>query len=141
MTGAQDEPGWDALRDAALARHVESMREQGFTGPQPADVEFVRYISPDEWRRIRAQCFRDRVFDADETFYGGISFDRVPGDLPGRERRIQEAEYRCLVMYPVHPRYRQPLSPAQIRVIYDYYIDSLVPCLRRRGLEIPDPPE
>lgn len=26
-------------------------------------------------------------------------------------------------------------------MIYDYYIDSLVPCLRRRGIEIPDPPE
>lgn len=35
MTGAQDEPDWDALRDAELARHVESMREQGFTGPLP----------------------------------------------------------------------------------------------------------
>lgn len=105
----------------------------------PADVEFVRYISPDEWG-VRAQCFRDHGIDADETFYGGVSFDRVH-DLPDRERLIQEAEYRCLVMYPVHPRYRQPLSPAQIRVIHDYYIDSLVPCLRRRGLEIPDRPE
>jgi hypothetical protein len=117
------------------------MHEEGFTGPLPADVEFVRYISPDDWGRVHAQCFRDHGIDAAETFDGGISFERVPEDLPDRERVIQEAEYRCLVMYPVHPRYRQPLSPAQIRVIYDYYIDSLVPCLRRRGLGIPDPPE
>jgi hypothetical protein len=141
VSGAHDQTDWDALRDAALARHVESMREQGFAGPLPADVEFVRYISPEELGRVRAQCFRDHGIDAEATFDGGISFDRVPDDLPDRERLIQEAEYRCLVMYPVHPRYRQPLSPAQIRVIYDYYSDSLVPCLRRRGYHIEDPPE
>jgi hypothetical protein len=138
VTGAHDELDWGALRDAELARHVESMREQGFAGPLPADVKFVRYISPDEWGRVHAQCFRDVGISAEETFDGGISFERVPDDLPDRERRIQEAEYRCLVMYPVQPMYRQPLTPLQIRVIYDCYIDSLVPCLRR---EIPDPPD
>jgi hypothetical protein len=141
MTGAHDETDWDALRDAELARHIESMREQGFDRPLPADVEFVRYIGPDEYGRVHAQCFRDHGIDAEETFGGGISFERVPDDLPGRERLLQEAEYRCMVMYPVHPRYRQPLTPAQIRVIYDYYIGSLVPCLRRRGYQVEDPPE
>lgn len=48
MTGAHDETDWNALRDAELARHVESMHKEGFTGPLPADVEFVRFISPDD---------------------------------------------------------------------------------------------
>lgn len=39
-------------------------------------------------------------------------------------------------MYPVHPRYRQPLTEKQIRLLYDYYVNRLVPCLQAEGYDV-----
>lgn len=48
--------------------------------------------------------------------------------------------YRCRISYPIHPRFQLPPTDQQLRVIYDYFLDELIPCLRNEGYELSPPP-
>jgi hypothetical protein len=141
MTVERSESAWFALRDERLARHVESMRAEGFEGPLPTDAEFVRFISPDEWTRVHAQCLREEGVDAEQTPGGGIAYG--DGLIEGTDARQAHlaAAYRCEVRYPIHPRYFEPMTPDQIRVIYDHVVATVVPYVRSRGYDVPDAPD
>jgi hypothetical protein len=123
---------WDALRDQALAQEAQALGVE-----VPDDVEMVRYISIDEFGVVRARCLTEQGFQATATFDGGLTFTPVPDDQ-GEAQRI--ASMRCAVMYPVHPRYHQPPTEAQLRITYDYYVDELVPCLAAAGYDAGEPP-
>jgi len=128
----------DELR-ALYERYVEEKREI-YLEPDwevPTDVGLVRFVEPDEYGRVIAQCVRDQGFDATETFDGGVSYGAVPDD---QTRAQREAIYRCEVQYPLHPRYLQPFTEDQIRTVYRYYVNELTPCLEAEGFAVGDPP-
>jgi hypothetical protein len=100
----------------------------------PQDVKFVRFLNPDEYATVNVDCLAAQGFTATVTFDGGIDF----GDYPGEQTpALLEATFRCAVQYPVHPKYSQPHTEEQIRVMYEYYKDELVPCLNREGYSVP----
>lgn len=129
------EPDWMVLYEQELAAFEGLLREQGLE--VPTDAEFVRFIEPDEYGRVHAECMREQGFDAEETFDGGVSYDAVPPDQAGAQ---QQALYRCQVQYPVHPRFTQPLTEDQIRLVYDHFVGFLVDCLTDEGYEVPAAP-
>jgi hypothetical protein len=120
-------PHWDALRDLNLSKEAEA-----FGVDVPDAAEFIEYIHPDDFGRVRSQCMREQGFDARETFDGGVSYGRIPDDQSEAQR---SAAVLCSARYPVHPRFLEPLTEEQVRVIYDYYVDELVACLQREGYD------
>lgn len=126
------QPDWDAMRDRQLADLVKRWRAMGHLRTLPTDVKFVRYLRPDEFGVVRADCMKKQGFDAVPTTDGGIEYVDIPNDQAEAQTL---ARYRCEVMYPVHPRYSMPLDERQHRLIYDYYVTKLVPCLRAHGYD------
>lgn len=112
-------------RAAAAATLAEDLIREGLLDRVPTDVSFVRYVHPDEQDRLRASCALKQGSHIDASRAITTSGVRLPA----------EAEYRLQVMYPVHPSYRAPYTEKQIRVLYDYYVNTLVPCLRREGYD------
>src|SRR5690606_19973409 len=133
---AEDTAHWDALRDERIAAKGEQLLRDGLVDSLPTDVEFVRYLDRDEWAEVHAQCLRDQGFHTEVTPDGGLRFN-APAD---QQRALHEAQYRCDVQYPIHPRFRQPLTTEQIALLYGYYVDTLRPCLEAEGYEIEQPP-
>lgn len=94
--------------------------EQGLT--LPTDVRFVSYVTRDEKLRLSTGCLREAGVER-----------RPDSDSSAGERGTYElALYRWHVMYPLHSRYR-PFTEQQIRTLYDYYVDQLLPCLHAEG--------
>jgi len=130
------EPDWEALYLAEVERLSRDFEERNGQ-PPPDDVTFVRFIDAWEFGEVHAECVRGRGFDVEVTFDGGVSYGTVPRD---QELALHEAIYRCQVAYPVHPRYRLPWTEQMIRVLYEYYVDELVPCLVDQGYPAQEPP-
>jgi hypothetical protein len=131
-----DAPDWEQL----YLDEVEILREEFelITGELPPnDVEFVRFIDVDDYGRVHAECVRGQGFEAEESWDGGVSYGRVP---PEQSLASHTAIYRCHIAYPVHPRYFLPRTEEQVRVVYDYFVDELVPCLAELGYEVSPAP-
>lgn len=45
-----------------------------------------------------------------------------------------------MLKYPLDPQYTQPLTDERLAIVYDYFVEELVPCLEAEGYPIPDPP-
>lgn len=132
----QSEHEWQDLYLEMLSERAAYNRRFGMEHP-PDDVEFVRFIRSDEFGRIHSECIRGQGFQAEETFDGGIAFGDV---LQDQYVALLEAEYRCLAQYPVHPRYHEPFDEGQIRILYDYDVTVLTPCLEAEGYFPGTPP-
>ncbi|WP_431883032.1 hypothetical protein [Micromonospora gifhornensis] len=135
-TGAlPDEPDWHALYQKDLAEWVEAQRQRGLESV-PDDVEFVRFIAHEDYGRVHSECMRQQGFAVQETEDNGLEFHDPPEQFVPQT----QARYRCMVQYPVHPRYLLPHNEAQIRVMFTYVTETLAPCLRARGYAVADAP-
>lgn len=102
------------------------------------EVELVRLVSPEEWPRVIADCLRTQAFpEATVTPDGGVT----PGEI-AREQlgAYQIANYTCNAMFPLDPKYSEPLDDAQLRMLYDHYAGPLTACLEGLGLSVGNPP-
>lgn len=98
---------------------------------------FVRFIHPDEWTRIRESCMIDAGWPVTTTPDGGIEFP----DRPEDQNPVLEADWEvCSEMFPVDPKYRQPLTVAQLTFLYNWFIEESIPCLQGEGYTDFDPP-
>lgn len=130
------QPDWEALYEQEVEQlALEFQQHNGV--PPPDDVKFVRFVDLTEYGEVHAACVREQGFGARATFDGGTVFDRVP---ESQGLALNEAVYRCDIAYPVHPRYSLPLTEAQIRTTYEYYVNELVPCLAARGYSVEPAP-
>lgn len=116
--------------DARLSDMVSQAQARGID--ELPDVQVVREITPEELAEVQANCMAEEGFPPDQ--------DGMFNAPPGQGDALFLALYRCTAMYPIAEEYTQPLSQEQIRIIYDYYVSDLVPCLRGEGLTVPDPP-
>lgn len=99
----------------------------------PPPVEIVRVIDPSEWVRVEAECMAEQGWpkNADGS-WPGIPMAQVDG--------FHRAAYICVGRYPIPSVYQQELSTAQLGRLYDYTVESLVPCLSRHDHEVSDIP-
>lgn len=114
---------------------VENYRQD--FGVEPPRAELVRYIDPREYGKVRAKCMRGEGWPAEENDGGGMGFtERIPNE---QAQAQQDSWFRCQYRYPVHPMYLEPYGERQVRVLYDHYADTVVPCLTTEGyvLEVP----
>ncbi|MEL0625928.1 hypothetical protein V6245_03110 [Salinibacterium amurskyense] len=102
------------------------------------DVPLIRYIDLHEWAPVQAECMNAEGFpDVSATPDGGLSSGTIP---PGQEEAYAIAAYVCAAQYPRDPKYLTPWTDERLGMVYDYYIDKLIPCLKGEGYEPPDPP-
>ncbi len=102
------------------------------------EAERVRFISPDEWAQVQVDCLNGEGFRAEASSDGGLA---PSAQIPEAQMEgYAIARYICTVKYPFDPKYLAPISPEQIDLVYDYYVDTLIPCLEREGYPVDDPP-
>lgn len=128
LNQAEPPPDEHALRQSADVYRLDN---------PPTDVEFERYISPDEYAAVMVPCLTEQGIPATPLGDGGISF----GDIEPEQGQLQrEGMYRCSARFPVHPLFADPLDEDQLRRLYEYLVDDLAPCLEREGYSTPPPP-
>lgn len=97
-----------------------------------------RWIAIDEIASVMVPCLRERGF----VVSGVPGGNGVTGAAPGSQNEAYGRAYvECEAMYTVDPRLStvNP-SPAQKGIIYDYYAEFVIPCVRSQGMTIPDLP-
>ncbi len=101
-------------------------------------VELVRYISPADGAPFRVSCMHDEGFpDVSEGQDGSIASGIVP---PAQNEAYAIAQYVCAVKYQIAPEYQLPFTDEQLGDLYDYYVESLIPCLDGKGYAVVDIP-
>ena len=98
-------------------------------------VDIVRLIHPNEALVTLAECLRDSGFDAT------VEGEGVDASYPLVQAEAYAlAHYACNMEYPVHPYHSAPPSNDELLLIYDYYVNSLVPCLSDHGYSTSEAP-
>lgn len=124
-------PDWDAERRSSLQRRVNQLQACGLLPSPPEDVNFIRYVGPDEVDDLYLRELRRHGIAASDVG----SLDPADWDCP--EPQLEAAAgvlFRCWVQYPIHPGYDHlPFTSVQLRALYDYYVESLSPCLLAAG--------
>ncbi len=98
----------------------------------PPVFTVTRTISPEEQPHVQASCMTDQGFPprSDGAFY-------APNE---QAAAMHMALYKCTAEYPLDEKYVRPLSDGQLKVVYDYYVGTLAPCLRAQGHDVGAPP-
>ncbi|MDO8122566.1 hypothetical protein Q6346_14745 [Isoptericola sp. b490] len=117
----------DAARAATLAQLADA-----YGLKNPPTVAVVREVTPDEFAQVQADCMTQFGFPQDAS--GGYS---VPND---QAEALHLAIYKCTAMFPTAAKYSVPLDEQQLELVYDYYVNTLVPCLKAHGSPVDQPP-
>jgi hypothetical protein len=101
-------------------------------------VELVRLVTPAEQPEAVASCLRDAGYaDAESRDDGAL----MPGTVPaGQESAHALTKFTCYAKYPIDPKYDQPPNEAQLRYLYAYWQNELVPCLEGESVSVADAP-
>jgi hypothetical protein len=99
--------------------------------PRP-NVDFEHYIDPEASDEIYSECMMEAGYPGWEPNSFGAF-----GGPPAIERLDL---YICVSRFPLHPSRWNLFTTAQRDAIYDYYRDSLVPCLAAAGLPMSEVP-
>lgn len=116
----------DDQRDALQSMHPDV---------EIPDTELIRYVSLYEWAPAIVDCMLEQGFGASLLSDGGVSYEEPPA---GQEEGLAVAAYVCAVEYPVE--LTEQLNDVQLRKLYNYYVNDLVPCLADEGYDINDIP-
>lgn len=99
---------------------------------------FVRFIHPDEFAVVMVSCMADEGWTVTTTFDGGVKFPQVTEE---QAVEMEAAVWLCRrEKYPTDPRYRQPLTPEQLTILYDWHVNQTIPCMEAEGFTGFDPP-
>ncbi|MHA6694907.1 hypothetical protein [Homoserinimonas sp. A520] len=99
-------------------------------------IKRIRFVSPEELPKAMAECMTRLGFEttvSEDGGYGGSYTEEqmVPYTV---------ANLTCRIQYPPHPKYTQPLNDAQLEFLYDYFVDTLTPCLEGEGISVDPAP-
>ena len=107
-----------------------------FPDAERPQVEQVRVVTAADSAKVVAQCIQELGYPATAREDGGISFGATP-EAQAEQQNI--AVYTCRVKYPTDPAFTLPPTDDEIAYLYDYYANTLVPCLAERGYDIEMP--
>jgi hypothetical protein len=100
------------------------------------DVDRIRFVTPEEWPQAIADCLTEQGFEASVSRDGGVETSYTAE----QEEPTELARYGCNAKYPVHPKYSQPLNEAQLKYLYDYYVNTLTACLEAEDISVSEAP-
>ena len=97
------------------------------------EVPVVRVTTPEDRDGLIRGCMAEQGFAPDAE--GNYTYPQA------QDRAFGMATYTCWARYPLHQRYWGGApSQDQREKLYRYWVDVRMPCLRRLGYTIPDPP-
>ncbi len=119
--------------DIAAKRAAELAGYAKFLGlDDPPEVAPVKYVTLETQDAHIKACMSEQGFEPDsEGAYGAPT---------GQMTVLNTALYVCSASYPLEDKYERPYSIEQKRIIYDYFVGSLVPCLTEHGFTPPEAP-
>lgn len=97
----------------------------GLTEDMVPEVEVVRWIAPEERDQVRSECMSDLGFP--ESPDGGWNY------IEEQAQALGVAMYTCDAMYRIDEIYEQPYGDAEHQRYYDYWRDTVLPCLTDKG--------
>ena len=103
----------------------------------PPDVDLVRWTTMSDYGPTMASCLQEAGFYA---IGAGSGFIFPDGISESQLSAYNMAEFECRAKYSLHPKYTQPLTEAQLGMLYDYWTQWLVPCEESLGLTPPAAP-
>lgn len=118
-----------SLRLKALDDERESYGLEPFEYPA-----LVRWIYPEELASVLVPCLADRGF----VVSANASGTGVVGEVPSVQNKpFARAMLECKALYSVDPRAELPVYEREKgELIYEYWSEFLIPCLRERGQTI-----
>ena len=119
--------------DIAAKRAAELAGYAKFLGlDDPPEVTPVKYVTLETQDAHVNACMSEQGFEPDsEGMYGAPT---------GQMTVLNTTLYVCAASYPLEDKYERPYSIEQKRIIYDYFVGSLVPCLTEHGFTPPEAP-
>lgn len=143
--GPSDSLGFDTSHQLTQAETMVLYRQslaqtaKDMNLKNPPEVGLVRFIDPSELSTTLLKCLNDHGLPAKAKAGGTTIY--IPGDVPDSQGDfINETQYTCEAMYPIHPQFELPPSPATQGRIYDWLVTKQMPCYRAQGFPVPDPP-
>ena len=122
----------DAARTAALDGERES-----YGLPEMAYPSLVRWVLREEIASVMVSCLASKGFVVTASS-GGAG---ITGPVPTEQNQaFGLALIECRAMYSIDPRLDAPPTEAQKALIYEYWSESVIPCVREQGLSMPDLP-
>ena len=95
-------------------------------------IDRIRYVAPGDMPSAMAECLHTAGFEASVTTDAeGLGF--TASSVKGQEEALAVAWYACEAQYPVDPEFTQPLTIDEIAFMYNYNVNTLLPCLRKLG--------
>lgn len=120
------------LRAASLREEAKSMNLS-----DPPDVKLVRWTDMSNFAPTIVKCFTEQGFGAHAEGGTQLQFDQVP---KSQERAFNLALYTCEAQYTIHPALTLPPSKDALAKVYDWYVNTSVPCLQAAGVDVTPPP-
>lgn len=101
------------------------------------DVMLVRWVDSGEWPLAQVECLQELGYAVRLTDDGqGIDFSDLPESQARKGSPLDAALYECEAKYSLDPKHEIPLNDAQLATLYDYFTQTLGPCLERRGVAV-----
>jgi len=108
-----------------------ALQWSGIEVPDAPAVEVVAYIPSAGWGTAVSGCMN-------AAGYADYSATRTGMTYPSREDDAETlALYTCIARYPVQSDFSAYANKAQLEFLYDYFRDSLIPCLAAEGYIVP----
>lgn len=103
----------------------------------PPVVPLVRWTDLTNYAPTMVRCLKGSGFSATAVGGSGLEF----GDIPqSQDNAYSLAIYTCTSKYTIHPYFNLPPSIAALEKMYTWYTGTSAPCLRSRGIDVPQPP-
>ena len=103
----------------------------------PESVALVRWSAPENFGVAYATCVNEHGFKA-VPIYMGAEYPEVISE--DRVNDFNKVDYLCTSRYTLDPKYMRDWTRDQIGLVYDYYVEALIPCLQGIGFHPTGPP-
>ena len=120
-----------APEEEVLYAQSFALQWSGIEVPDAPEVPVVAYVPSAGWGTVVAGCMNAAGYDQYSATRSGMSY-------PSRDSEAETlALYTCIGQYPVQADFSAYANKAQLEYLYDYFRNSLVPCLAARGYIVP----
>ncbi|HSN44580.1 MAG TPA: hypothetical protein VLR88_11070 [Propionibacteriaceae bacterium] len=127
--------GAEAMEAARVMALDGERRSYGL--PEMAYPSLVRWVYREEIASVMVPCLASKGFVVTANS-GGAG---IAGPVPSEQNQaFGIALIECRAMYSIDPRLDAPPSEEQKALIYEYWSESVIPCVREQGLSMADLP-
>lgn len=127
---------YDLTDEEVMAQHLEVLsRNFPSQYEENPDVEIVAWQkSLREAEMLMADCLQEAGFPARYSPGGGIMYE--PGVPEAQREALEDALYLCDAQYPLDTRYFHDWDDDQRGLVYDYWDEYFIPCMKAHGHDI-----